>query len=202
MINDDLNTAYTRYYAGIYRGIVEDNNDPEGIGRCRVRVPSVHGALEYPVEILPWARAMSVQHNGHRKGSFDVPDIGDLVYVMFEGARKDYPIYLGSPYTTKDIPVSLNRVEFFTENGYIRITYDREQLIYDIRIKDTDIRVFKDHLEIKTKEYITLDAPEVLVKGTLKSDHPIIAPDFVKAPVSITPVEMIGDLPSPSMKSR
>ena len=27
---------------GIYRGVVEDNNDPEKKGRCRVRVFGVH----------------------------------------------------------------------------------------------------------------------------------------------------------------
>ena len=30
----------------LYRGIVEDNKDPKKLGRCRVRVPSIHGSLD------------------------------------------------------------------------------------------------------------------------------------------------------------
>ena len=35
-------------YFGIYRGIVEDIEDPIKLGRCKIRVPAVHGPLTSP----------------------------------------------------------------------------------------------------------------------------------------------------------
>jgi len=68
---------------GLYRGFVRDNVDPEGRFRLRVQVPLVSG------EALSWAEACLAP--GHR----DVPDIGDSIWVMFEGGDQGCPVWLG-----------------------------------------------------------------------------------------------------------
>lgn len=86
-------------YPGIYRGVVEDINDPLKLGRCKIRVPSIHGKLhQKDIELLPWARYVSPLPTNDNKGMFIIPDIKDVVWVMFEGGHKNYPIYLGSTY--------------------------------------------------------------------------------------------------------
>lgn len=49
-----MNNPYIKSYPSIYRGVIEDNKDPKNLGRCKIRVPSVHGELTYPIDILPW----------------------------------------------------------------------------------------------------------------------------------------------------
>jgi hypothetical protein len=78
----------------LYPGVVEDNNDPDKLGRCRIRVPSYFGT-EIPTKDLPWAEPDQT-FIGSLAGSFVVPPVGALVNVYF----KDDVIY-APHYTTK-----------------------------------------------------------------------------------------------------
>jgi hypothetical protein len=77
-------------------GIVVDNNDPDQLGRCRIRV---YGVFEndIPDEDLPWA-IPDFNFIGSTLGSFVVPPEDTLVKVYFENDD----IYLPR-YTTKVI---------------------------------------------------------------------------------------------------
>ena len=77
-------------YYGVYRGTCMDNEDPEEQGRIHVRVPAVTGKDT----IGNWAWPMS-SWAGRDSGMFVVPDVGDPVYVMFEGGKASYPIWTG-----------------------------------------------------------------------------------------------------------
>lgn len=84
----------------IYKGIVEDNNDPQKRNRLKVRVGQLHGssALGIPTVSIPWAEAVSPI-------LIDPPiPVGSIVYVTFEQGDKNYPIYLG--YFIKRFPNS------------------------------------------------------------------------------------------------
>ena len=64
-----------------YVGIIEDNNDPDKLGRCKVRIHGIHDDI--PTSDLPWAiidfpLAVGV------KGSFIVPEVGTVVSVIFD----------------------------------------------------------------------------------------------------------------------
>lgn len=86
-------------YFGIYRGIVEDIEDPIKLGRCKIRVPAVHGPLSpSAIPLLPWARYVGGLTTGYNKGQFVTPEVGDVVWVFFEGGEKIYPCYIGSTY--------------------------------------------------------------------------------------------------------
>lgn len=86
-------------YPGVYRGVVEDINDPLNLGRCKIRVPSIHGNItSADIQLLPWARYVSPLPTGVNKGTFITPEVKDIVWVLFEGGSKQYPIYIGSTY--------------------------------------------------------------------------------------------------------
>ena len=90
---------FHQHIKGLCRGIVEDAQDPEGYGRVRVRIPSMHGipdktkhALEN--DELPWAYCC-VSSAGPGRGSATPPNKGDIAWIGFEDGKKDKPVVLG-----------------------------------------------------------------------------------------------------------
>ena len=131
-----MRTAYERFFPSLYRGIVEKNIDPENLGRCRVRVPAIHGKLNYSVDSLPWARPISNYPIKEGRGNVIIPDKGDIVWVLFEGGDRNFPIYFGGTYARGDLPIDNNIVEFYVEND-TKFSYNRETSTYTISMGDT-----------------------------------------------------------------
>lgn len=85
---------------GTYCGIVEDNRDPEGLGRLKIRVPAVYGAVgssfgAIPTESIPWALPMGLPAGGsNASGGFSMlPEKGDQVAVQFLDAEPEKPVW-------------------------------------------------------------------------------------------------------------
>ena len=81
MSRDLLNSpgsSGTGRMAGVAVAIVIDNNDPQGLGRVRVKFPAISDD-----EIGHWAR-IAVLMAGVDRGTFFLPEIGDEVLVAFE----------------------------------------------------------------------------------------------------------------------
>lgn len=76
-------------YFGKYRGIVTDISDPSGLGRIRAAVPAVFGS-----GTSPWALP-AFPFAGLNHGLILLPEIGDNVWVEFEGGDPSYPIWTG-----------------------------------------------------------------------------------------------------------
>lgn len=75
---------------GIYPGIVESTTDPKTLGRCKVRVATVHGLEDQTsTNALPWARGCFPSF------FYNPPQVGDQVWVMFQQGDSKYPVYLG-----------------------------------------------------------------------------------------------------------
>jgi len=90
---------------GIYRGVVEDNNDPLKNGRCRIRVFGVHSSSNIatetegiPTSQLPWAEPVLglIEGSISGYGLFAVPLQGSHVFVFFENGNHMKPRYFGS----------------------------------------------------------------------------------------------------------
>ena len=75
-------------YYGKYRAEVVDVADPEHRGRIRVKCPEVLGT-----QISRWALPCFMPD------TFTVPARGTLVWIEFEGGKKDSPIWTGVFYT-------------------------------------------------------------------------------------------------------
>lgn len=90
---------------GIYRGIVEDNDDPKKAGRCKVRIIGIHTlwndegeqTLGIKTENLPWAEpAVPIFGGISRVGIYGVPCTGANVFLFFENGNSQRPIYFAT----------------------------------------------------------------------------------------------------------
>lgn len=91
-----------------YLGCVEDNNDPDKIGRLKVRIEPYS---EMSTEDLPWAYPMLGSHgNSSEYGGLNVPEIGSQVRVSFPSKDLTAPYYSGAELN------KLNKTTFFDDD--------------------------------------------------------------------------------------
>jgi hypothetical protein len=76
-----------RYYSS-YRGFCADVNDPEVLGRIKVRCPAVWGDEVPDLWAWPVGQPAGVGH-----GTFWVPVKDEPVYVRFEGGDPAFPLW-------------------------------------------------------------------------------------------------------------
>ncbi len=76
-------------YWGKYRGLVVDRNDPEQLGRLKVKVPSLLADAT-----TGWAWPAS-PYAGLGVGFFFIPQVNDLVWIEFVEGDLEHPIWSG-----------------------------------------------------------------------------------------------------------
>jgi uncharacterized protein involved in type VI secretion and phage assembly len=84
--------------ANLVVGLVTNNNDPDGMGRVRVKYPSLSDNEEGA-----WARVASVSA-GNARGLMMLPQVDEEVIVGFEHGDTRRPVVMGSLFNGKDKP--------------------------------------------------------------------------------------------------
>jgi hypothetical protein len=105
---DLLKQDNAREFNGIYRGLVVDNNDPQKLGRIKVKIFPMFYNLDS--KLLPWAVPAFPLFSGagSDSGSFCVPNVDSYVFVFFECFHYDQPVYFAEAQTAqKGIPVEI-----------------------------------------------------------------------------------------------
>jgi hypothetical protein len=69
----------------IYRAVVVDNKDPDSQRRLKLQIPQVLSS-----EVTGWAWPVEPSNL-----QLEVPEIGQGVWVMFEGGDPNFPVWLG-----------------------------------------------------------------------------------------------------------
>jgi hypothetical protein len=110
----------------VFKGCVEDRNDPLMIGRCRVRITGIHTQDKniLPTKDLPWATSMvPITYAGTSGiGSTPVgPQEGTWVYIMFNDVEQQQPMMMGGicgiPQSKQAQMVNAQKGNIFTEGG-------------------------------------------------------------------------------------
>ncbi len=83
---------------GAVVGIVTNNQDPQGLGRVKVKFPWLSADEE-----SNWARLASPMA-GNDRGLFILPEVNDEVLVMFGHGDVNYPFVIGSLWNGSDKP--------------------------------------------------------------------------------------------------
>ncbi len=81
----------TRFY-GKYRGFVVENDDPEQLGRVKVKVPSVLGSEV----VTGWAMPCVPYGGAEDQGFLFIPENHAGVWVEFEEGDLEFPIWVGT----------------------------------------------------------------------------------------------------------
>lgn len=126
-LGDKSQDVYNRI--GLWPGRVEDIDDPQRLGRIRVRIFHLHGdKRSTPTNALPWCKVLSLGGGGYDYGSGGRQYIvGSTVMVAFEQGDERSPIVIGgvhgSPLRDSRNPDgsprqnAKNPVEFLTVDG-------------------------------------------------------------------------------------
>ena len=93
-----LNDRMMQLLNGVYIGIVTNTNDPEKLGRIKVKIPVLDDKTE-----LDWAR-VAVLTAGADRGTLFIPDVGDEVLVAFLLGDLRQPVVIGSLWNQQKKP--------------------------------------------------------------------------------------------------
>jgi uncharacterized protein involved in type VI secretion and phage assembly len=155
--------------AGVVIGVVTNNQDPDKLGRVKVKFPWLSDEDE-----SFWARIASPMA-GKERGLYCLPEVDDEVLVMFEHGDLRFPYVIGSLWNGKDAPPTDNG------DGKNNIRMIKSRSGHTIRLNDEDgketieiidktqknsfiIDTSKNTITITTDKDITLSA----AKGTIK----------------------------------
>jgi uncharacterized protein involved in type VI secretion and phage assembly len=156
---------------GVVVGVVTNNQDPEGMGRVKVKFPWLSDDDE-----SHWAR-VAAPMAGKGRGVYFLPEVDDEVLVAFEHGDVRFPYVLGALWNGQDEPPETNddgknniRVIKSRSGHMIRLTdEDGKEQIKIVDKSEKNSIVFdtaKNTITITTDKDITLTAS----KGTIKLD--------------------------------
>jgi uncharacterized protein involved in type VI secretion and phage assembly len=91
----EKNARTSRRY-GLVHAIVVDNHDPEGLGRIKIKFPSLANDAE-----SDWAHVVSFMA-GKDRGAVFLPEVDDAVLVGFVEGDLDHPCVLGALWNSQD----------------------------------------------------------------------------------------------------
>jgi len=113
-------------WGGVVTGLVTNNNDPQQMGRVKVKFPWLDAQLE-----SNWARVCSVGA-GNGRGLQWMPERDDEVLVAFEHGDFDYPYVLGGVWNGTDKTPEANAIQ----NGNVEIRTFKTRDGHIIRLTD------------------------------------------------------------------
>lgn len=90
---------------GVLVGVVTNNEDPDGLGRVKVRFPWLTG--DDVAAESNWAR-VAAPMAGPDRGLYFLPEVDDEVLVAFEHGKVEFPYVLGALWNGTDAPPETN----------------------------------------------------------------------------------------------
>ena len=107
-----------------YIGVVEENEDPKKLGRCRVRVIDIFDDI--PKDDIPWASPWK-DLNGNE---FNVPDKGKILTVVFDSGNIYKPEYIYAEHYNINLE---NKLQNLSNDDYLSMKslfFDHSTQIY------------------------------------------------------------------------
>jgi phage protein D/phage baseplate assembly protein gpV len=122
---------------GVVVGIVTNNNDPQKLGRVKVKFPWLDEGHE-----SDWAR-LATPGAGKERGFFTLPEVDDEVLVAFEHGNISHPYVVGGLWNGKDAPPAE-----VVKGGQVQTRVLRTRVGHVIELQDDSSGGF---IQLKTK---------------------------------------------------
>ncbi|MGV0025320.1 phage baseplate assembly protein V [Phormidesmis priestleyi] len=149
---------------GAVVGIVTNNQDPDGMGRVKVKFPWLSNQDE-----SHWARITSLMA-GNDRGLYFLPEVDDEVLVIFEQGDLRFPYIIGSLWNGKDKPPTTN------ENGKNNVRMIKSRSGHVIRLNDEDGKEMIEIIDKTQKNKIVIDTSQDTIAITTNKDISLSAP--------------------------
>jgi uncharacterized protein involved in type VI secretion and phage assembly len=146
--------------AGVVVGVVTNNQDPDGMGRVKVKFPWL--SLE---DESNWARVASPMA-GKERGLYLLPEVEDEVLVAFEHGDVRFPYVVGSLWGGKDAPPASN------DDGKNNVRVLKSRSGHAVRLTDKDGAEMIEIIDKSGKNSIVFDTSKNTI--TVTSDKDIV----------------------------
>ncbi len=148
-------TSHQNVTRGLAVAIVTNNQDPEKIGRVKLKFPWLDEATE-----STWAPVVSTDA-GNDRGFLFIPEVNDEVLVGFLHGDANHPFVLGGLWNGQDKPP---KADDAAQNGVVNLRVIRSRAGHTITISD---KAGEEYIEIVTKganSSIKMDSTNKLVQ--------------------------------------
>lgn len=155
-----------QHYFGKYRGIVTAVEEGDKLGLISVKVPAIFGD-EFVVEK---ARPCS-PFAGDKHGFVAIPEVGDGVWVEFEGGNKSSPIWTGFWWADGEMPEPSGPLvrSFITTKGHKLLLDDDANEVKLLHADGAEITMTNSEIKIAiggdSGSSITLTASDITLKS-------------------------------------
>ncbi len=153
------------YMPAVVVGIVTNNQDPQGMGRVKVRLPTLSDSVE-----SNWAR-IAAPMAGNDRGVYFLPEIDDEVLVAFERGNPNAPFILGMLWNGQDAPPARN------EDGKNDVRIIKSRSGHVIRLTDTRDAEKIEIIDMSGKSSLVFDTATNLIKIESSQDITLAAPN-------------------------
>jgi len=133
---------------GVAVGLVTNNQDPDGLGRVKVKYPWLGDDDE-----SYWARLV-VPMAGNDRGTWFLPEVDDEVLIAFDHGSLDFPYVLGALWNGKDKPPESN------SDGKNNHRTIKSRSGHIIRMDDTDGSEKLEIIDKTGKNKIVIDSSQ------------------------------------------
>jgi uncharacterized protein involved in type VI secretion and phage assembly len=145
-----------RFY-GVTVGVVTNNQDPEDLGKVKVRFPWLSDEDE-----SHWARVVTPMA-GNDRGFYFLPEVDDEVLVAFEHGDMNFPCVLGSLWNGKDKPPESN-------DGDNNMRTIKSRSGHIIRLNDTEGEETIEIIDSSGKNSLTIGTKDNTITLTADAD--------------------------------
>jgi uncharacterized protein involved in type VI secretion and phage assembly len=146
--------------SGVVVGVVTNNQDPEGMGRVKVKFPWLSDEDE-----SNWAR-VAAPMAGKERGFYFLPEVEDEVLVAFEQGDVRFPYVVGSLWNGKDAPPAKN------DDGKNSVRVIKSRSGHVVRLADEDGKEMIEIVDKSEKNSIRIDTSQNTI--TITSDKDIV----------------------------
>ncbi len=187
-----LLTTRSQNKHGVVVGIVTNNSDPDGLGRVKVKLPTMPGNEE-----SHWARLVTPMA-GDGRGIEFIPEVNDEVLVAFEHDDSHRPFVLGALWNGKDKPPEPSDT-LLSSTGKVEKRIIRSRSGHTIILDDTDGKEKISIVDKTGKNSIEIDSANNLVAIKAQGDILLEASGNVKIKGSDVELEASGKVKTKGM---